>query len=182
MTTPHDPTLEGAREGALRRVHNHTIDPTGPGDVCICGALVCPDTLAVVIYDGGSTYWHADGSTCFLHAESLTDARLAEESRPHGRLVGGPQRGHRRRSHRGRPPPSGHPLMGTWRQFDALETTGARAQAEASDFVERLKAIDACLAPEAGAVMDALMVLVDAMRQARRAAEAAVVAERGWRG
>lgn len=49
--------------------HVHAI-ATEDGDECECGQILCPDTGTPVGYDPdgpGPSYWHLDGTTCFLH-------------------------------------------------------------------------------------------------------------------
>ncbi len=46
-------------------------------DECECGVLLCPDTGTEVTYRSGDSeydlpsYWHIDGSTCFLHQTAV---------------------------------------------------------------------------------------------------------------
>lgn len=53
-------------------VHFHALIAED-SDLCVCGALLCPDTLKPVFYNTTHdpkfpSYFHVDGTTCFLHA------------------------------------------------------------------------------------------------------------------
>jgi hypothetical protein len=71
--------------------------------------------------------------------------------------------------------------MATWRQYDGLESAGARAGGETADFLSRLVEISPDLEPHRAAVMEAAQVLTDRMRSARYAAQEIVIKERGFR-
>lgn len=72
--------------------------------------------------------------------------------------------------------------MATWRQYDKLASRAAEVGAAAADFMSTLLDISPELDPLRARVMAATQDLNDELRAARRAAEAAVVRERGHRG
>lgn len=71
--------------------------------------------------------------------------------------------------------------MANWKQYDGLESAGAKAGGNVADFCDRLMTISLDLEPERDMVVSAAKALTDAMRIARRAAYGVVSRERGPR-
>jgi hypothetical protein len=59
-------------------MHEHHAEYEDEDECVECGALFCPDTRTTVdLSENGEHYWHADGSTCFLHPLTLEQMHAA---------------------------------------------------------------------------------------------------------